>query len=193
MNRRRDKLDRRRPTQIRDEERRDILTLHGAGYTFARIAETLDRSEVTIARVVRDSQAQLREAHEAALMANYMRASEVAAENGDHRPALEMLDRLGAIPETSRQRTSLAVAHMTSEAQRAMVANSPRASAQHGPTVNVGIAFPSQLPQGVSPVPFEPVTQVLPAANYQHLEGGRKVPYVSVSQQPIDTQGGSKG
>jgi hypothetical protein len=160
LNRRRDPVSkRRRNTLIGDEEREDILTLHKAGYTFARIANTLDRTEATVARVVHASQAALREQFEAPLLASYARAAEVAAEDGDHRPALDMLDRLGSIPETSRQRTALSVAFMTSEAQRAMVTNGAKAQlAPHGPIVNIGIGLPGQLQQGVSQILSHSVT-----------------------------------
>jgi hypothetical protein len=144
---------RRRNTLIGDEEREDILTLHKAGYTFSRIANTLDRTEATVARVVHASQAALREQFEKPLLATYARAAEVAAEDGDHRPALDMLDRLGSIPETSRQRTALSVAFMTSEAQRAMVTSGAKAQLPaHGPIVNIGIGLPGQLQQGDSQV-----------------------------------------
>ena len=128
---------------MRAEERDDVLTLHRAGYTIARIAQTLDRNEATVARIVHEGAADLRARFEAPLLASYERAAAVAAENGDHKPALEMLDRLGSIPETSRSRTALAVAYMTSEAQRAMVTSG--ANALKGPTVNIGISLPHQM------------------------------------------------
>lgn len=134
---------RRRPTLVREEERADILTLARAGYTIARIAGTLDRSEATVARIIHEDRDAMRQAHSDELMASYMASVKVAAEQGNHKPALELMDRLGIIPETSRQRTSLAVAQMTSEAQHALVTSGQGRGS--GPTIQIGIAMPGQL------------------------------------------------
>lgn len=139
----------RRPTQVREDERGDILALARAGYTLSRIASTLDRDERTVSRVVAEERAQLREKHEDRLMAACFAAIDVAAAQGNAKPAIEMLDRLGSIPETSRQRTSLAVAQMTSDAQHALVTSGLRDKA-NGPTIQIGIAMPPQLSSSTS-------------------------------------------
>lgn len=164
----------RRATLIRQEERDDILSLARAGYTYARIAATLDRDERTIAKVVGEERAQLRELHADRLMATALQATEVAASRGDARPAIDLLDRIGAIPETSRQRTSLAVAQMTSDAQHALVA-SGAARPVAGPTIQIGIAMPGQLPaSGVG-------------ANDQILDvEAKSAPYMRLAARPVD-------
>lgn len=136
---------RRRPTLIREQERDDILTLQAAGYTIAKIANMVDRAEASVARVLNEQKVQLRGEYEKGLLGSYMVATTVAAEKGDHRPALEMLDRLGAIPETSRQRTALATAQIVADAQHAMVANGAGRGGASGPTINIGVALPQQL------------------------------------------------
>jgi hypothetical protein len=49
----------------------------------------------------------------------YMTAAQVAATNGDHKPALEWLERHGAIPESSRKRTAILQARLAAEGQAA--------------------------------------------------------------------------
>jgi hypothetical protein len=149
----------RRPTQVREDERGDILALARAGYTLSRIASTLDRDERTVSRVVAEERAQLREKHEDRLMAACFAAIDVAAAQGNAKPAIEMLDRLGSIPETSRQRTSLAVAQMTSDAQHALVTSG--VTNRQGPTIQIGIAIPPQL-TGSQDVGRTPETLELP-------------------------------
>ena len=77
-------------------------------------------------------------------------AMRVAAENGDHKPALEWLDRYGAIPETSRQRTQLQAANIAASAQRDVTRHLARTANGIQPTVNIGFGLPMQLPGGDS-------------------------------------------
>ncbi len=149
---------RKRNTLIRDEERADILTLARAGYAIARIADLLSRDERTVARVVTEDRDTLRKAKETELLDLHMIAARVAAENGDHRPVMDMMDRLGIVPETSRQRTQLQVARMASEAQVAVTRHLQPASS---PTIQIGIAMPGQLPVSQS-VGHSPETLELP-------------------------------
>jgi hypothetical protein len=140
---------RKRNTLVRDDERADILTLARAGYAIARIADLLSRDERTVARVVTEDRDTLRKAKETELLDLHMIAARVAAENGDHRPVMDMMDRLGIVPETSRQRTQLQVARMASEAQVAVTKHLQQPVSS--PTIQIGIAMPSQLGMSAGP------------------------------------------
>jgi hypothetical protein len=175
---------RRRPTHVGEDEKRDILSLRGAGYSFSRIAETLGRSEATVRKILQDSVALFRDAalaetqlEPATRGEQYLQwhasATAVAASMGNAQPAMDMLDRLGMVPETSRDRTLLQVSREKSEAQK-LIASTYAASPAHAlgraaPTVNIGIGFPAQI--AVSQTPSEPATQVLLQGENQQVTG----------------------
>jgi hypothetical protein len=146
LNRRRDPVSkRRRNTLIGDDERADILALLAIGRTVADVARSLDRDERTVASVVAQHRRELRDAEGVAYHAIYKEAAAAAAARGDHKPALEWLDRMGAIPETSRQRTQLQAAQIAADAQRDVTRHLAKGGDGHGPVVNIGIGLPSQL------------------------------------------------
>jgi hypothetical protein len=121
-----------------------MLSMLAAGYHATDIARMLDRDERTVARVVSEHRKAQRDAHAAEFEEMYMMAAKVAATNGDHKPALEWLDRHGAIPESSRQRTAILQARLAAEGQAA--ATKHLQAAGHSPTIQIGIAMPGQLP-----------------------------------------------
>lgn len=117
--------------------------MHASGYSVAAIAGMLDRSEATVAKVVADHRQAQRATHAEEYEAMFKAAAKVAAANGDHKPALEWLDRYGAIPETSRQRTAIHAAQVAAAGQ---VAVTRHLNAAASPTIQIGIAMPGQLP-----------------------------------------------
>jgi hypothetical protein len=167
------------------------MAMSRAGYSVAGIADTLDRSQATIRKVLQGELASFRDA--AVTQAEpttrgeqylqwHAAATAAAAAMGNAQPAMDMLDRLGMVPETSRDRTLLQVSREKSEAQK-LIASTYAASPAHAlgraaPTVNIGIGFPAQL--AVSHVQAEPVTGVLGQGNFQRLTGtpdeGLKIP-----------------
>jgi hypothetical protein len=173
---------RRRPTQIHADERQDILAMSRAGYSVAGIADTLDRSQITIRKVLQAELASFRDAVVAVTQAEpttrgeqylqwHAAATAAAAAMGNAQPAMDMLDRLGMVPETSRDRTLLQVSREKSEAQK-LIASTYATSPAHAlgrpaPTVNIGIGFPAQL--AVSHVQGDAVTQVSGPSNFQRL------------------------
>jgi hypothetical protein len=192
LNRRRDTLKRRRPTQIHDDERKDILSLLAAGYDQVSVARVVDRDERTIMRVVAQHRATLREADEAEFKDIYKGAAKIAATKGDHRPALEWLDRMGAIPESSRQRTTILAAKVAAEGQAA-VTKHLHAGVAPSPVVNIGFSMPAQLMPAVSETTSGPVTRLLPASENQRLTAiGDEVGEIP-SSQPIATVGTVRG
>jgi transposase-like protein len=137
---------------VGDDERADILALLAIGRTVADVARSIDRDERTVAGVVADHRRTLREADGDTYHAIYKEAAQAAAARGDHKPALEWLDRMGAIPETSRQRTQLQASQIAADAQRDVTRHLAKAGDGHGPVVNIGIGLPSQLGAGVSQI-----------------------------------------
>lgn len=147
---RRDENGRRRPEHLKPWETRDILVLTRNGYTVPEVAKLVERDEGTVTRVLayaRDFERRklVKDAKEA-----FKVAMRVAAENGDHKPALEWLDRYGAIPETSRQRTQLQAANIAASAQRDVTRHLARTANGIQPTVNIGFGLPAQLQDGDS-------------------------------------------
>jgi hypothetical protein len=194
---------RRRPTHVGEDEKRDILSLRGAGYSFSRIAETLNRSEATVRRILQDSVASFRDAALAETQLEpatrgdqylqwHAQATAVAASNGDAKPAMDMLDRLGMVPETSRDRTLLAIQREKNHGQAA-VASAWGGGRVNGPTVNIGFSLPSQLMPAVSEPTSGPVTRLLPASENQRLTAiGDEVGEIP-SSQPTATVGTVRG
>lgn len=164
---------RRRNTLVQADERADILTLSKGGYHQVDIAKMLDRSEVTIAKVLAEHRRDEREAHENDYKDMFKVSAKVAAENGDHKPALEWLDRYGAIPESSRQRTAILQARVAADAQRDVTRHLAKAGDGHGPVVNIGIGLPSQL---VSQSLSHTVTIEEAPQNRALIVDGRQVP-----------------
>lgn len=142
---------RRRPTHIGELEKADVLALLASGHSQADVCRMLDRDPRAVAAVVAEHRQAQRDSHAAEYHAIYKQAAQLAAANGDHKPALEWLDRFGAIPETSRQRTQLEAARIAADAQRDVTRHLARTGDGHGPTVNIGIGLPGQL-GGVSQV-----------------------------------------
>lgn len=150
-----------------------------AGYGVGEIARTLDRAEATVRGVI--------EAHRQEFIADaspdapdaetrgerYLRlheeAAKIAAANGDAKPAMDMLDRLGLVPETSRDRTLLAISREKNIAQTSIASAYGARGGQH-PTVNIGIGFPAQL-SAVSQVQGAGLMQVSLASENQRLTG----------------------
>lgn len=147
---RRDESGRRRPTHLKDWERDDILVLANAGYPVADIVTLTDRSVDAVRWVLAEERDRLRRKHADEANELVMAAARVAAEKGDHRPAMEWLDRNGAIPETSRQRTAVAIANITADAQRHLTKHLQGGAPRSGPTVNIGFGLPAQLTDGDS-------------------------------------------
>jgi transposase-like protein len=143
---------------VGDEEKSDILALLAVGRTVADVARSMDRDERTVATVVADHRRKLRDDNADAYHAIYKEAATAAAARGDHKPALEWLDRMGAIPETSRQRTQLQASQIAADAQRDVTRHLARGGDGHGPVVNIGIGLPGQLGQGVSQILSHSVT-----------------------------------
>lgn len=154
-----------------------------AGYTANAIALTLDRDKRTVRKALSDSLMEFRsaplmvdgsetpETREAQYLKWHAQATAVAAAMGNAQPAMDMLDRLGVVPETSRDRTMLQVSRERGEAQRA-IANTYAAGGNSigkgGATVNIGIGFPAQL-TGVSQATEPGSMQVSLALENQQL------------------------
>lgn len=100
---------RRKNTRIKDWERQDIIALRATGATIEHIAKTVDRSVNAVAAVLAEDKWY---AESDKYISWHMQATEAAAANGDAKPAMDMLDRLGLVPETSQQRTRLKVAEI---------------------------------------------------------------------------------
>jgi transposase-like protein len=147
---------------VRQDEQEDILSLVAVGYTVAEVARTLDRDPGTVARAVASHRKALRDEHAAEFHQLFHEAAKVAASNGDAKPALEWLDRMGAIPETSRQRTQLQAAGIAADAQRDVTRHLAKQGNGQGPTVNIGIALPSQLPASLGDMPQYSITTNVP-------------------------------
>lgn len=126
------------PTHLRDWERADILTLYRSGHSIMEIADLTERSRPTVRRVILDErQKQEGELGEEYLQA-HRRATVVAAEQGNAQPAMEMLDRLGLVPATSKDRLKLEAAVVKAEANRAIGAGRQPTA----PVINIGIGLP---------------------------------------------------
>jgi hypothetical protein len=122
--------------------------MHAAGYPAARIAKLVMRSVETVSLVVATQRQEARELNAERVHGYMLRAAEVAAEQGDHRPALEWLDRYGAIPETSKQRTMLERARIGAAAMRDQSRHLTRGAGalpQAGPVINIGIVGSNDL------------------------------------------------
>jgi hypothetical protein len=141
---------------VREDETRDILILAGGGHHQAEIAKMMDRSEATIAKVLAEHRAKEREEEQGDYKAMFKVSARVAAESGDHRPALEWLDRYGAIPESSKSRTAILQARLAAEGQAAVTSHL-RSGQVSGPVVNIGIGLPNQIQAGDSQVLFSTV------------------------------------
>jgi hypothetical protein len=166
---------RRRNTLVREDETRDILILAGGGHHQAEIAKMMDRSEATIAKVLAEHRAKERDAEQGEYKAMFKVSARVAAEGGDHRPALEWLDRYGAIPESSKSRTAILQARLAAEGQAAVTSHL-RAGAVSGPVVNIGIGLPSQLQAGDSQILYSTVQSRESAQKPALIVAGRVEP-----------------
>lgn len=91
-------------------DRLTIRTLHDRGYSDAAIARALKLSPAQCREALQDARAVL-EANAMALVTDYLTASDLAARKGDHRPARDMLDRLGVTDATkgAQQTTNVGV------------------------------------------------------------------------------------
>ena len=74
------------------------------------------RAEFGLRGVLAEEQGKQRRKLERQYAEWHMKATEMAAANGDAKPAMDMLDRLGAVPVTSRQRTELLKAQISASA-----------------------------------------------------------------------------
>lgn len=126
-------------------EKADVLALLASGHSQADVCRMLDRDPRTVASVVAEHRKAQRDLHAEEYQAIYKEAAKMAAANGDHKPALEWLDRFGAIPETSRQRTQIEAARISADAQRDVTRHLARTANGVQPTVNIGIGLPGQL------------------------------------------------
>jgi hypothetical protein len=175
--RRDDETGRRRPTRLLAWERKDILTLHAAGYSGDAIARTLDRDPKTILRVIAEDLAAARKKDEKEYRKLHLRAATLAAENGDAKPAMDMLDRLGAVPVTSAQRTALTRAEITASAMRDQVTmHASRPTQPAGPSVQIGIGLPMHMGSSDLQVPL-----ALPDSGVKYLTVG-----VDSSERSLD-------
>lgn len=134
---------RRKNVRIKDWERADMVAMRFRGDTIAHIARTLDRSEQAVSDVLAVELPR----YAGQYVDWHMRATEAAAAQGDARPAMEMLDRLGVVPATSRERTRLAVAEMGVRAIEANTRHLPKQSIQIG--IAVAGLPPSQQTEAV--------------------------------------------
>jgi hypothetical protein len=178
--RRDDETGRRRPTRLLAWERKDILTLHAAGYSGDAIARTLDRDPKTILRVIAEDLAKARKKDEKEYRELHKRAATLAAENGDAKPAMDMLDRLGAVPVTSQQRTALLRAQIAADAQRDSVIMSSGSGRGAAPMVQIGIGLPAHLLGQSTPGDLQ-VPLALPDSGVKYLTVG-----VDSSERSVD-------
>lgn len=132
--------------RLKKWEAKDILVLHAAGYSNRDIATLVDRDPSTVSLVIAKDLARKAKSDASEYMAMHKRATEVAAERGDAKPAMDMLDRLGAVPVTSQQRTALQRAQIAADAQRDVTRHlATRPAVGSGPSINIGIGLPAQL------------------------------------------------
>jgi hypothetical protein len=142
---RRDETGKLRAMRLKGWERRDILALWATGlYSQKRIAELTMRSPETVSMVLAEKRLKEVEADRDDMRRYYKMAAEMAAAQGNHKPALEWLDRYGEIPETSAQRQATVRTRISARAMHDQVTSSGRGA---GPVVNIGIAMPGQLGQ----------------------------------------------
>jgi hypothetical protein len=136
--------------RLKGWERRDILALWATGlYSQKRIAELTMRSPETVSMVLAEKRLKEVEADRDDMRRYYKMAAEMAAAQGNHKPALEWLDRYGEIPETSAQRQATVRTRISARAMHDQVTSSGRGA---GPVVNIGIAMPGQLGQATQNV-----------------------------------------
>lgn len=91
-------------------DRLTIRTLHDRGYSDAQIARALAITPSQCREALADARAVL-EANALALVTDALTASDIAARKGDHRPARDLLDRLGVTDATkgTQQTTNVGV------------------------------------------------------------------------------------